>query len=179
MQSDEGDPQWFFKRLPSASGTLEPAASPPTHVGLGEATSTLAPDVNMAGADKVAIMAEVEASVQQDPGTEHPEVAEEGLSQSLAQPASTSVPSSQAEVPRTEPSEVIPPPQPTAQGWAGAGWTEEMEDALKGSSVKEEHRALIGTALQGYRSAGAGLHEVFKNLIAGFEVRFLRVQFVY
>ena len=70
-------------------------------------------------------------------------------------------------------------PQPTAQGRAGAGWTEEMEDALKGSSIKEEHRALIGMALQGYRSAGAGLHEVFKNLVVGFEVCFLRIQFVY
>ena len=59
------------------------------------------------------------------------------------------------------------------------GWTEEMEDTLKGSSIKEEHRALIGAALQGFRSTGASLHEVFKNLIVGFEVRFLRVQFVY
>ena len=54
-----------------------------------------------------------------------------------------------------------------------------MEDTLKGSSIKEEHRALIGVALQGFRSAGAGLHEVFKNLIVGFKVRFLRIQFVY
>jgi hypothetical protein len=58
------------------------------------------------------------------------------------------------------------------------GWTEEVEEALRGSSIKE-HRALIGTALEGYRSAGAGLHEVFKNLVAGFEVRLLRIQFVY
>ena len=36
-----------------------------------------------------------------------------------------------------------------------------MEDALKGSSIKEEHHALIGAALQGYRSAEAGLHSVF------------------
>jgi hypothetical protein len=47
-----------------------------------------------------------------------------------------------------------------------------MEDTLKGSSIKEEHRALIGAALQGFRSAGAGLHEVFKNLVASFEVCF-------
>ena len=58
------------------------------------------------------------------------------------------------------------------------GWTEEMEDALKGSSIKEEHRALIGVALQGYQSAGASLHEVFKNLIAGFQVCFLSAHMV-
>jgi hypothetical protein len=145
------------------------------HDRLGEATSTLVPDANVTGADEVAIMAEVDTSAKQYPGTERPEVIEEGLGQSSAQPMSTSAPPLQAEAARVDASEVIPPPQPTTQGRAGAGWTEEMEDALKGSSVKEEHRALIGTALQGYRSAGAGLHEVFKNLIAGFEVHFLRV----
>ena len=75
--------------------------------------------------------------------------------------------------------EVLPPPEPPIQGRARAGWTKEMEDALKGSSIKEEHRALIGTALQGYRSAGAGLHEVFKNLVAGFKVRLMCIHVVY
>jgi hypothetical protein len=69
-------------------------------------------------------------------------------------------------------SKVIPPNPPAAQGWAGAGWTEEMEDTLKDSSIKEEHRALIGAALQGFQSTEAGLHEVFKNLVASFEVSF-------
>ena len=76
-----------------------------------------------------------------------------------------------------DPSEVIPPPQPAVRGRTGAGWAEEVEEALKGCSLKEEHRALIGTALEGYRSIEAGLHEVFKNLIAGFEVRLLRIRF--
>ena len=70
-------------------------------------------------------------------------------------------------------SEVIPPSQPAVQGLIGMGWAEEAEEALKGCSLKEEHRALIGAALQGYRSIGAGLHEVFKSLVAGFEVCFL------
>ena len=165
--------------LPSASGTPEPAASPPMQVGLGEATSTLAPDVNTMGADEVAIMAEVDTSAQQDPGEKLPEVVEKRLSPSLAQPISTPAPPPTLEATRIGTSEVLPPILPTAQDWAGAGWTEEMEDALKGSSIKEEHRALIGSALQGYRSTGSGIHEVFKNLVAGFEVRFLHIQFAY
>ena len=59
------------------------------------------------------------------------------------------------------------------------GWTEEVEETPRGSSIKEEHRALMGTALESYRSAGAVLHEVFKNLAAGFEVQFLRFHVVY
>ena len=50
------------------------------------------------------------------------------------------------------------------------GWTEEVEGTRRGASIKEEHHALMGTVLEGYRSARAVLHEVFKNLAAGFEV---------
>jgi hypothetical protein len=121
----------------------------------------------------VAIMAEVDTSAQQDLGEKHPEVIGEELGQSSVQPISASAPPPRVEATRIGTSEVFPPPSPTAQGRAGAGWTEEMEDTLKDSSIKEEHRALIGAALQGYRSTGAGLHEVFKNLVAGFEVCFL------
>ena len=45
-----------------------------------------------------------------------------------------------------------------------------MEAALIGSSLKDEHRALIGAALQGFWSAEAGMHEVFKGLLTSFEV---------
>jgi hypothetical protein len=117
-------------------------------------------------------MAEVDTSAQQDPGEKRPTVIEEGLGQSSAQPTSTSAPPPQVEATRVDISEVIPPPQQTAQGRAGAGWTEEMEDTLRGSSIKEKHRALMGAALQGFRSAEAGLHEVFKNLITSVEVCF-------
>jgi hypothetical protein len=46
-----------------------------------------------------------------------------------------------------------------------------VEETLKGSSLKEEH-ALIGAALRGFRSTGASLHEVFKNLVTSFEICF-------
>ena len=36
-----------------------------------------------------------------------------------------------------------------------------MEAAMTGSSLKEEHRALIGAALQGFRSTEAGMREAF------------------
>jgi hypothetical protein len=45
-----------------------------------------------------------------------------------------------------------------------------MEAALTGSSLKEEHRTLIGTALQGFQSTEAGMREAFKGLITSFEV---------
>jgi hypothetical protein len=51
-----------------------------------------------------------------------------------------------------------------------------MEAALTGSSLKEEHRALIGAALQGFWSSEAGMHEAFKGLITSFEVIFLSLR---
>ena len=137
----------------------------------------MVPDINLTGTDEVAIMAEVNFSAQRDLGTGHPKVIERGLGQSLIQPASTSALPPQAEAARVEAPEVLPPPEPTFQGRANAGRTEEMEDDLKGSSIKEEHRALMGTVLESYRSAGAALHKVFKNLVAGFELRLMRIQF--
>jgi hypothetical protein len=61
---------------------------PPTHDGLGEATSILAPQVNIARAEESNVMAEVEASSQQDLGEKIPEVVQEGLARSLARPMS-------------------------------------------------------------------------------------------
>lgn len=119
-------------------------------------------------------MAEVETSTQQGQGDKIPEVVKEGL-QSLAQPTSAPAPSPRWETPMlgiAVPGSEVAPPPPPAQGWASAGWTEEIEETLKGSSLKEEHRALIGAALQGFWSAGAGLHEVFKGFIMSFEVLF-------
>ena len=45
--------------------------------------------------------------------------------------------------------------------------------SLNGLLVVEEHRALIGMALQGFQCAKPGMHEVFKCLIRSFEVCFL------
>ena len=44
-----------------------------------------------------------------------------------------------------------------------------MEEALTGSSLKEEHHALVGAVLQGFRSTEAGMLEAFKGLIKSFE----------
>ena len=63
------------------------------------------------------------------------------------------------------------PPSPAPRE-ATTGWTEEMEAALTGSSLKEEHRALIGVVLQGFRPVEAGMREVFKGLVMSFEVFF-------
>ena len=119
-------------------------------------------------------MVEVETSAPRGQGKDIPEVIKEELGQSLAQPKSVLAPMSQPEIrmPSTQVlnSEVVLPSPPPSQGRASIGWTEEMEETLKGSSLKEEHRALIGAALQGSRSAGAGLHEVFKNLVTSFDV---------
>jgi len=94
-------------------------------------------------------MAEVETSAPGQ-GEKIPEVIEEGLGQSSAQPTSAPTPTLQPETPRPSiqvlGSEVLPSPPP-AQVRASTGWTEEMEETLKGSSLKEEHRALIGVAL--------------------------------
>lgn len=68
--------------LPSASGTPNPTTPPIVHDGLGEATSTLAPPVNTAGARESTVMAEVETLVPQDQGDKIPEVIKEGLGQS-------------------------------------------------------------------------------------------------
>ena len=82
MQSAKGDPSGSSSGLPSASGKPEPAIPPPTHVGLGEATSTLALDVTMMRVEEVSVMAEVDTSAQQDLGEKHPGVVKEGLGQS-------------------------------------------------------------------------------------------------
>ena len=47
-----------------------------------------------------------------------------------------------------------------------------MEATLASSSLKGEHRALISATLQGFRSAEAGMREVFKGLVTSFEVCF-------
>ena len=70
----------------------------------------MVPEVILMGADEVVTMAEDNTSAQQDPGTERPEVIQELLGQSLAQPESTPVPPQQAEATRGETHEVIPSP---------------------------------------------------------------------
>ena len=86
MQSTKGDPQRFLERIAIRQRDSRARCSSPTRDGLGEATSTPAPEVNTIRAEEVAIMPEVNTSSQQDTGEKHPEVIQEGLGQSSAQP---------------------------------------------------------------------------------------------
>jgi hypothetical protein len=118
-------------------------------------------------------MAEGETLAQQGQGDEVPEITQAERGQVLAQPKPASAPSPQpdASVPSTSVvGTEVPPPPPPAPGRATTGWTEEMEVSLMGSSIKEEHRTQIDTALQVFRSAEVGMHEIFKSLIKSFEV---------
>lgn len=138
-------------------------------------SSNPAPPIDTLGAGVPVVMAEVETSAASGQGEPVPEVPKKGLGQNSAQPIQSRmhVPQPETFVPSTSVvgSEVAPPPPPAA-GRVNAGWPEEMEEALTGSSIAEEHRALIGAALQGFRSAEARICEVFKGLVKNFEVCF-------
>ena len=49
--------------------------------------------------------------------------------------------------------------------------SEELKDLLGRASISEDHRALMGTVTDRISSAESGLHEAFKSLLTGFEVR--------
>jgi hypothetical protein len=65
--------------------------------------------------------------------------------------------------------EVPPPPLPASER-ASTGWSDEMEEALTGSSIAEVHRVLMGTVLQSLRSVDNGLKEACRGLLNGFKV---------
>ena len=44
-------------------------------------------------------------------------------------------------------------------------------EALRGASVMDEHRVLMGAVIEKVRSAKGGLNEACSNLLTGFEVR--------
>ena len=50
------------------------------------------------------------------------------------------------------------------------GWSAVMEEALSGSSIAEDHRALMGAILQSIQSVDSGLKEAFNGLLTGFKV---------
>ena len=56
-----------------------------------------------------------------------------------------------------------------------SGRQQEVEAALSSSSILPDHRAMLGTAFTQFRSAEAGILEVFLGLAKGFEVRVLYV----
>ena len=43
-------------------------------------------------------------------------------------------------------------------------------EALRGASVMDEHRVLMGTVIKKVQSAKSGLNEACNNLLTGFEV---------
>ena len=45
--------------------------------------------------------------------------------------------------------------------------------ALKGASIIDEHRALMGAVIEKIQSAESGLNESYVSLIRGFEVCFM------
>jgi hypothetical protein len=45
-----------------------------------------------------------------------------------------------------------------------------MEDALNGSSISDDHRAIMGMVLKNLWSAETGMRVAFNGLLSGFEV---------
>ena len=45
-----------------------------------------------------------------------------------------------------------------------------LMEALRGASVMDEHRALMGAVIEKVQSAKSGLNEACSNLLTGFEV---------
>ena len=46
-----------------------------------------------------------------------------------------------------------------------------LRELLERAAISEEHRTLMGTAMERISSAESGLHEAFMSLLPGFEVR--------
>ena len=44
-------------------------------------------------------------------------------------------------------------------------------EALRGASVMDEHRVLMGVVIEKVQSAKSGLNEAYSNLLIGFDVR--------
>ena len=53
------------------------------------------------------------------------------------------------------------PLAPSAIEQVTAGWPDVMEEALKSSSIVEQHRALMGVILQSIQSVKSGMKEAF------------------
>ena len=59
----------------------------------------------------------------------------------------------------------IPPVTPVQPGAP-----DNLLEALRGASIVDEHRALMGTVIEKVRSAKSGLTEACTSLLTGFEV---------
>ena len=59
------------------------------------------------------------------------------------------------------------PPVTSAQPEA----PDNLLEALRGTSIVDEHRVLMGVVIEKVQSAKSGLNEAFTSLLTGFEVR--------
>ena len=49
-------------------------------------------------------------------------------------------------------------------------------EALRGASVVDEHRTLMGTVIERVQSAKSGLTEAYHSLLTGFEVSSVKIE---
>ena len=49
--------------------------------------------------------------------------------------------------------------------------SDNLLEVLRGASIKDEHRTLMGTVIEKVRSAKSGLTEACTSLLTGFEVK--------
>ena len=167
--------------LAASSGDSSATEADPSlaQAEVAEASSHPPPPVSDAGEGVHTSIAEVQTSAMEsqamDQGGELPLVHEDPATVRPASPAHVVLESRDRQA---------TPPPPTADGGApstslpplghrGAELEERRhaaEAALTSSSILPEQRALLGAALNQFRSAEAGVMEVFLGLAKGFEV---------
>ena len=98
------------------------------------------------------------------------ETGEEGRIQFGPQPKTISethmAPESGEQPPLKEGGAPLPPVVPVHPGVP-----DNLMEALRGASVMDEHRTLMGAVIEKVQSAKSGLNEACNNLLTGFEVR--------
>jgi hypothetical protein len=65
----------------------------------------------------------------------------------------------------------IVPPKPTLER-AAQGWSNKMEEALVGSSITDDQRAIAGAFLESLRLMESRGETAFFRMMSGFEIRF-------
>jgi hypothetical protein len=65
-------------------------------------------------------------------------------------------------------------PEPALE-WVTQGWPNKMEEALNGSSIFEDQRAIAGASLESLRLLESRGETAFFGMLSGFEVRFIFV----
>jgi hypothetical protein len=97
------------------------------------------------------------------------EIVEEGRIQFGPQPNTTPethmAPESSEQPPLKEGGAPLPPVVPVHPGTP-----DNLMEALRGASVMDEHRVLMGAVIEKVQSAKSGLNEACSNLLTGFEV---------